>query len=308
MLIRVAARLGHLVFITFCLATLAAIHLPGHNAGCHNRDAEKTIRNRKADLQVQQPSLSVSKALEQEQQHSKTAAALPDAPIMHAEGDSSVDTSLEQLPQPDVEFTRAMLAGWDSQAEKLINRGNMDGLIELKMRLTEAMPKETRLNFLKADCNASLSASHLAVKDPTGGVAAYKYMYQYEASLEALHSLAPDDPFYFFGKSFLHLRHRSEPNKALNLAQQGLTLLRRNQKVTSSDIFYDWKLTQIKAICLSISGRDDEAISSVISCRKRIEKLPGEQSSLARETTMVIDRLRQGKKFSRLLWQGRLTN
>jgi len=306
--IRVVARLGHLIFITFCLATLAAIHLPPHNSGCHNRDAEKTIRNRKADLQEQQPSLSVSKALEQEQQHSKTAAALPAAPVIDAEGDSFVDTSLEQLPQPDVEFTRAMLAGWDNQAEKLINQGNMDGLIELKMRLTESMPKETRLNFLKADCNASLSESHLALKDPTGGVPAYKYMYQYEASLEALHRLAPDDPFYFFGKSFLHLRHRNEPHKALNLAQQGLTLLRRNQNVTVWDIFYDWKLTQIKAICLSISGRGDEAINSVLTCQKRIEKLPGEQSSLARETSMVIDRLRQGKKFSRLLWQGKLTN
>jgi len=85
-----------------------------------------------------------------------------------------------------------------------------------------------------------------------------------------------------------------------------LTLLHTRENITLADNFYDWKLTQICAICLSAAGKNQEALKVVGEYKTRMEKLPEEERGLARETSMVINWLQDGKVFTHLVWDGKI--
>ncbi len=208
------------------------------------------------------------------------------------------DFGLEDLPSPDIKFIEPMLAGWDKEAEKLISEGDLDGLVGLKMRISAAMQPEICAEFLKADSALSLLNASVDLKDAK---LKDNYLKHSQASLEALHRVNPDDPYYFIGKGILCLRQENDKIKAINAAQEGLNLIRSHEKVTSADIYYDWRLTQLKSICLSVLNKNEDAIKAVMECKKRAESLPENRRDIIKEMSAVIDSLQQGKKFSQFV-------
>ena len=176
------------------------------------------------------------------------------------------------------------------------------------MQISERMPKEVRINFLKSDCVVSLLASPLGQKDPNHWESCHKYTQHYRASLDAIHRLKPDDPFYFFGKSLLYLRLEKEPIKAMDIAQEGLTVIRRGKNISAADMYYDWLLTRIKAICLSTSNRNEDAIKVVNECLKHMELLPDNERGLTTQMSTVIDWMQSGKQLSSMSLRGKTSN
>jgi hypothetical protein len=298
------------------LTTIGTRYLFSHNTPSDGKHSIQALTESRQQA-LQQNSLE-GQALEKTKQEPATASNLStetspksssDSPVdkvEYANEDPFVDYDLDDLPLPPIEFARARLLGWDLESEKLIEKKNIEGLVNLKINISSGLQKEKRTAFLKADSNINYLQWMLAQNDPSKKDSVANYFEQCKASLEALHKINPNDPFYFLRKSILALRHENDLAKAVDIAQQGLTLLRKHGDVTVADNFYDWKLTQIKAIYFSTSGKNQEAIKVINECKKRMEQLPEEERGFAKETSMVIDWLQSGKKFSNMVWNGKI--
>ena len=318
MLISNLQRFGHIVFIFICLTTIGTRYLFSHDTpsdGKHSiqaltEDRQQTSQQNSLEGQVlEKPKQEPTTASNQSTETSpKSHSDLPADKVEDTNKAPFVDYDLDDLPLPlpPIEFARARLSGWDMESKKLIERKDIDGLVNLKIKISSELQKEKQAAFLKADSNINYLQWMLAQNDPSKKDSAANYFEQCKASLEALHKINPNDPFYFLRKSILALRHENDSAKAVDIAQQGLTLLRKHEDVAVAKNFYDWKLTQIKAIYLSTSGKNQEAIKVINECKKRMEQLPEEERGFAKEASMVIDWLQGGKKFSNMVWSGKI--
>ena len=211
----------------------------------------------------------------------------------------------ETLPIPVLAAAR--LSQLDREAKQLIEAGDMPGLVSLKLRAAETVPSTLRAAFLKADSNAHYFEWLMAQSDPEARKSAESHLQQCKASLLALHQVHPDDPFYYMMQAFISLRHENAPAEAMEIAQQGLSLLNKQNDRSASSVFYEWKLSQIVAIVLSTTDRNEEALKVVAACKEHMEQLPADERGLAKEATLVMDWLRNGRTFDHLVWQGKIT-
>lgn len=320
MLIFTWQRCGHVIFIALCLTILGVQYMLPFNRYQDDRYSNNVPINHKPEPQTLQDSFSSETGLEY-----RVRECLPSRQIQNKEQPSLntissslkknttqkmeehvIEFDLTEFLFPEIEFMKSMLAGWDQEAEEFINEGDIERLVNFKTRISAGMSKETCVNFLKSDCAVSLLNSSFSTSVPNDGKSDYNYIQHYRASLEALHRLKDDDPYYFFGKSLLCLRYEKDPTKAMNVAQEGLVILRSRENITATDIYYDWLLTQITGICLSTSNRNEEAIKVITECKKRAEKLPGNERGLVKEMSAVIDSIQHGKTFSQMVSRKKL--
>jgi hypothetical protein len=318
MLVSVQQQWGHVIFIGLCLIILGVRYILPFNMYQDDRYSNDRLVNRESDQRTLQDSFSNQNELVRRREENSPGgdvpnkgqknmgveAHSPEPNITERMEEWDVVFDVKGLPSPEIEFMGSMLAGWDREAEKLISEDDFERLVDFKIGMLTGIPKKLQSTFLKSDCAVSLKKSSLAQSDPN--ISSHIFLQHYKASLEALHRLDPEDPLYFFGKSLVYLRDENDPNRAMDTAQEGLTILRARANVTIADIYYDWVLTQTKAMCFSASDRNKDAIKVITECQKRMAQLPAGERGLVEEIPMALDVLQNGEVFSRMVYRGKV--
>jgi len=228
---------GHVLFISACLLLTISLQLfRGGSTGNsqtipgvgENETALTTMAQDNGDHEETHAGLKDEPGNRNTAENeSRKGAVQPSDPVSlsddHATEDFVLDlTELDlQSTLPTPSLVRAMLAQLDKRAEKLIEAGDMEGLINLKLRNVTGMAKDLQPIFLTADGGVSYILSVLADRNLKDKEAASKHLTQYKASLAALHRISPEAPSYFVGKSMLELRQDNAPTRAANTAREG---------------------------------------------------------------------------------------
>jgi len=210
----------------------------------------------------------------------------------------------ETLPAP--RFATLALERLDRRAKAMVERGDRNGLVELKLSLVQGLSKPEQVALLLADSN--MCYMQFGMTKASKPEESRVWLEQCVASADAVNRVAGAHPFAYVRKAFVQWRINQDADLALATAQEGLRL--RSRSAEHSQPAYDcyfWLLTQMVAIVHSARGENDSARAAVSAFSEELRRRPSDQQGLLKQAEAVDALLRRGRVFSKFVLNGRVT-